>query len=210
MKPISRNLVLFAVGLAVVATAMYTFYYIAGAKNASPSVDQKLTVVVGNSSSFHPIAPAAYPTEMSKNMDYSMVKFQYNRDATSVYYVSRGVVHDLPSADLPTFEVLTGSILEYAPSAIDKNHAYYLGTIIPGADPQTFRVLNGHSYSADDHTVFWQGRAIAGADPTTFVAETGATDYEATDKNNLYCGGFPYPLGSVCPPPGEAHMPNTN
>jgi len=128
----------------------------------------------------------------------SQTKFSYLYDGSSIFYAAHSVAYDLPEADLATFMVLSGSVLETDPYALDKNHVYYLGEVIPSADSATFHVLNGYSYSVDNHAVYWEGMTISGVDLATFVAGTSqdGTLGSAKDKNHLYCYGQTYALNS--------------
>lgn len=51
--------------------------------------------------------------------------------------------------------------------ALDKNHVYYEGNVVPGASPRSFKALSEH-HGADDSSVFHRGEQIVGADPATF------------------------------------------
>ena len=126
------------------------------------------------------------------------IKFAYSRKESAVSYIAHGKQYDLPEADLSTFIILSGSIFETEPFAIDKNNVYYLGKVIPGADPSTFRVFGGGSYSADARGAYWEGAPIPEADVATFVVvDNDASLTLAKDKNYNYCSGIAYPKDSL-------------
>lgn len=192
-------LMLILIALLVIAGGVYLYMQKNRSSTAVPNDIATTTAEVesNTTSVFRPVAPGVEPYEMSRNSDFSMVRFQYNRDATSVYYVEHGVVYDLPGADLSTFEILTGSIFETNPYAVDKNNVYYLGAVIPGADPSTFHVINGGDYAVDNHAAYWEGNTISGVDLTTFSVDSSEFT-QAQDNSYLYCGGTSYPLGNTC------------
>ena len=133
-----------------------------------------------------------------------MVSFGYFHNGATVFYYHDGAV-TMPEADFDTFVILSGSVTDVDRWALDKNAAYFDGQVISGADPYSFHLLDGFGYSADDHAVYWDGAAIPGADVSTFVAgnSTNGGDYGAArDRNQFYCSGQAYPLGSnECSPP---------
>lgn len=178
-----------------------------GFQNSAPHLPQPTTMQVNpiaeppHTNAFASIAPGtalgATADVNPSSTDFSRIRIGYFHNGSAVFYVVHGVVHDLPSADLQTFETLTGSITDTEPYALDKNHVYYTGKAIVGANPLTFHVLNGFSYAVDEHGAYWQGTAIPNADAKTFVAGNVQTDLTAaTDKNHLYCSGQAYPLSS--------------
>ncbi len=94
---------------------------------------------------------------------FEVLNYPYYRDSSNVYYC------DLTDSSLPTCTVVSGADqstfvvqnLEDAKSelgdkfAFDKNHVYYLGNIIEGADPKTFKknVINQDEFYQDaNHT----------------------------------------------------------
>lgn len=67
----------------------------------------------------------------------------------------------------------------------DKNDVYYAGRLIPGADGQSFKVLNDW-YAADKNQAYYAGKPIEGVDPATFTLME--YDY-AMDKHAVYKEG---------------------
>lgn len=57
-----------------------------------------------------------------------------------------------------------------------------------GADPETFELFEGKSYTRDSDTVFFEGKTVTGADPETF--QVFKHSY-AMDANRVYYGGKP-------------------
>jgi hypothetical protein len=141
------------------------------------------------------------------------------RDKNAVYIINGNEVVVILSANPATFVVIAdptyGSASTYAK---DKNAVYFLeggynpdltATVIPGLDPNTFKVIGncaypaepsgpyGDEYNAIDATHVLAGKDIVqGADPSTFkiVGEIPSTTEElgsvptvyAVDKNHVY------------------------
>jgi hypothetical protein len=98
----------------------------------------------------------------------------YSKKDNKIFYHDKVVVN----ADYSTFKVYSeqheredcveGGLDRYA---LDKNHIFYKGDIIPGVDLTTFTFLVTNeyfSYSSDKNNVYRDGKLIPGADPTTF------------------------------------------
>jgi hypothetical protein len=91
-------------------------------------------------------------------------------------------------------------ILDYAEKySKDKNHAYYDGESIKGADVATFKVI-GFGYAKDKEHVYLGNTIIKGADPATFSvvgnvfhksrnAEVEFIECYAKDKHKAYYKG---------------------
>lgn len=73
----------------------------------------------------------------------------------------------VPQADPPTFKQLPDSALAFDRYAADRNHAYYDGNILSGADPATFRRIKG-DYWRDKTRVYYYGKSVPGAEPDSF------------------------------------------
>lgn len=128
----------------------------------------------------------------------------YVKDANRVYF--NGTVLD--GADPKTFTFIPDAgtdITLRSHFAKDKNNVYdsYFGTLLSGANPATFVVLN-YAYSKDRYNVYTLEPGIIndphtvplyGADPVTFEAfypwKSCGTNcsYDAQDKNNKYLDG---------------------
>ena len=81
----------------------------------------------------------------------------------------------LPSADAASFRPLDG------PYASDKNRAYWMGKVIDGADPASFRVLNAaFECSADAARAYYRQTVIAGEDPRSFPQGRAVTNCTET------------------------------
>jgi len=68
----------------------------------------------------------------------------------------------------------------------DKNHVYYGSEVIEGAHPASFQFV-GKSYFKDDASIFYHGKKVAG-DYGTFEPIENLYDY-AKDKNAVFYGG---------------------
>ncbi len=151
------------------------------------------------SASFHPIASgtllASQPTTSRSSDFFSRIKFAYYYDGSSIFYVEHEMAHSLPMADPATFIDLP-SATDAEGYALDKNYVYYLGVVIPNADPMTFQDLIEGDYALDAHAAYWDGSVIPGADIATFTEAPGYYS-KASDKNHVYCWGNPYPLGTA-------------
>ena len=116
----------------------------------------------------------------------------YTKDSRNVYFEG-GM---LSGADPQTFVFIPDMGNDMSLYAKDKNHVYdtYIGTLVEGADPESFVVLNSiyakdkkNVYSGDPHVIDDTGMfPIKGADPSTFVLVKGNPSYDARDKNHKY------------------------
>ena len=70
--------------------------------------------------------------------------------------------------------------------ATDGLYVYANDTVLPGADPESFRFVG--DYEIDYRIVYYAGTTISGADPETF--RTAAGEY-ATDATTVYYAGSP-------------------
>ncbi len=141
------------------------------------------------------------------------------KDKNAIYIINGSSVTEVQSADPATFVALAdptyGSASTYAK---DKNSVYFLeggynpdltATVIPGIDPNTFKVIGRCSYSAepsgaygDEYNAIDATHVLAGKDvvpgadqntfkivgeiqPTTEYMSSVATVY-AVDKNHVY------------------------
>ncbi|MDD4902044.1 MAG: DKNYY domain-containing protein [Patescibacteria group bacterium] len=110
-----------------------------------------------------------------------------------------GVLVNVSGADSETFETIKYKHTEYGQAAEDfhyakdKNNAYYMGLIILGADPASFKIID-FIYSKDKNNVYYvvtspdkpvQISKIQGVDVKSFKI---FDDYISIDKNNVYCG----------------------
>lgn len=179
----------------------------------TPSTQDSNPISTSNSTSntatsFHPIASGTAPAVAPQSNDFSRIKSDYFSDGTTIFFVEHGAVTVMPEADISSFLVLN-TVTDANPWGLDKNHVYYLGQIINGADAATFKLLDGFGYAEDNHAVYWQNEVIPSADLATFVAgdpSNGAEYGAARDKNHIYCFGTAYPLDSAqcTPPPASA------
>ncbi|MGH2509957.1 MAG: DKNYY domain-containing protein [Ktedonobacteraceae bacterium] len=116
----------------------------------------------------------------------------YVKDENTVWFVDTVV----QGANVPTFAA-------YNLYGWDALHAYYEGSIIPGADPHSF-VPIGVNYSKDAEHVYFGTSTVPDADPQTIQPIDDYTS--AKDKNHVYMYGkiMPgvNPATYVPPPPG--------
>lgn len=92
----------------------------------------------------------------------------------------------LPGADPTTFS----SFEENTEWGRDRDNVYYGQTLIEGAEPETFRLLDGgaEGWARDVAYVYRDGERVDGLDATTFVLLEGGYFH---DKNALYYRGDP-------------------
>ena len=121
-----------------------------------------------------------------------IINQNYVKDLDTVWLTLRfdpaGVI---PDADPNTFEVLPIKGTQagtFAPIesewSRDATHVYFLGSLLPDADPETFSALSGR-FGKDVSHVYCMERLVPGADPATFVAST--TDaWSGQDKHHKY------------------------
>ncbi|MBR1474298.1 MAG: DKNYY domain-containing protein [Muribaculaceae bacterium] len=85
----------------------------------------------------------------------------------------------IEGVDLPTFKVKSQL------HAVDKNHVYYLGQLLPQADPATYDADWKGFYSRDKSHIWFLGELVEDADYETFTVDN---DNEAHDKNGKFHG----------------------
>lgn len=89
-----------------------------------------------------------------------MINKDYAKDKKHVYRLGSII----EGANPLTFKTLT----EYY-SRDDKN-IYLMNFKIPQADVRSFKILNKRFTAKDNHHVYYKGTIIRGADPDTFIA----------------------------------------
>jgi len=98
----------------------------------------------------------------------------YTTDGQRAFYFTDRI----PDASLASFHPIE------SPYAGDSDRVYWMGKVIDGADPTTFRVLNAaFECSADAEHGYYQKTVIAGADPRSFPpgrAVTGCSETSIT------------------------------
>jgi DKNYY family len=78
-------------------------------------------------------------------------------------------------ADAASFRPLDG------PYASDARRVYWMGKVIDGADPATFRVLNAaFECSADAERAYYRQTVIADAEPRAFPPDRAVTNCTET------------------------------
>ena len=92
----------------------------------------------------------------------------YARDSRYAYF---DTVRFEP--DLATFKVKTTYV------AVDKNHVYRFGELLPRADPATYQEIWKGFYSRDKSHIWYAGTLLEDADYATFTVDG---DFEAHDK----------------------------
>lgn len=102
-------------------------------------------------------------------------------DSTAVYWSDGDVLSDDPAH----FAIISNA--DYYLFTKDTRTVHVNGNPVNGADPATFRVLQG-AYAQDDQRIFYFTDQIAGADMTTFRALEGPY---ATDATRVYWMGKP-------------------
>lgn len=102
----------------------------------------------------------------------------------------------LVPADLETFEILPGRRGYFGK---DKNYVFYKWTIIKGADPETYRVINEKGmrdyYAMDKNRIYYFERVISGSTSEGFQLIHEKGPY-FRDKNQIYFKTEP--LEDIC------------
>ena len=96
----------------------------------------------------------------------------YARDSRYAYYDTVRI-----EADLATFKVKDTFV------AVDRNHVYRFGKLLPLADPATYDEMWQGFYSRDKAHIWYMGDLVEGADYATFTVDG---DNEAHDKNGRF------------------------
>jgi len=98
----------------------------------------------------------------------------YATDGQHAFYFTDRI----PDASLASFHPME------APYAGDSERVYWMGKVIDGADPATFRVLNAaFECTADAEHGYYRQTVVAGADPRSFPpgrAVTGCSETSIT------------------------------
>lgn len=100
------------------------------------------------------------PINKSDPASFMMINKDYAKDKKHVYRLGSII----EGANPLTFKTLT----EYY-SRDDKN-IYLMNFKIPQADVRSFKILNKRFTAKDNHHVYYKGTIIRGADPDTFIA----------------------------------------
>ena len=90
----------------------------------------------------------------------------YVEDGKSYYFTNNVFEHHataIESADRATFTAIDKTAF-----ALDRNHAYWKGQSVVGAEPGSFRWVKA-DYGIDSQSVFYEASKIVGASPTTFT-----------------------------------------
>jgi hypothetical protein len=134
--------------------------------------------------------------ELLKKADpdsFKILSYTYQKDNCRVWSIGR-----LTNADVKTFKLIKykypgNDSKQNSLYAIDKNHVYFQGEVVPGADARTFKVVCSDApyciYGIDTNYVYYNREIIEGADAETFTAVTKKTSkiqYDAYDKNYHY------------------------
>lgn len=107
-----------------------------------------------------------------------------------IYYGLEGwFTGEMGNIDLPTFSV---SSITRARNAKDKNNVYFDGSILEGADPISFTVLNKF-YGKDANHVFYYDDIVVGANPKDFVILDVDDGRLGRDDAHVYYGGNEVP-----------------
>lgn len=98
----------------------------------------------------------------------------YARDSRYAYFDTLRFEPDLAS-----FKVKTSFV------AVDKNHVYRFGRLLPLADPSTYQEMWDGFYSRDKSHIWFSGTLLEDADYATFTVDG---DFEAHDKFGRFNG----------------------
>ena len=106
---------------------------------------------------------------------FIIMKYGYSKDKNFAYKEGKMILNAKGSDFFEIKEIL-GRVYHK-----DKNHVYFNGIEIEGADPKTFLVIN-HEYSKDKKNAYYNGKSVGERDYETFIL---LGDY-TKDKNYIY------------------------
>ncbi|WP_454688684.1 DKNYY domain-containing protein [Achromobacter aloeverae] len=142
---------------------------------------------------------------------FTPLNFRYARDARRAYYITGKSIRSthpesfevVPEVRLNFRDMSQDPLVDTSVFARDRDHVYFYGTRLRGADPATFRVL-GKGYSRDAQRVWFHDakRLIEGADAATFRVPVPGEPHPgiracATDRLRSYVDGLPQPAEKV-------------
>lgn len=122
---------------------------------------------------------------------FNIITYTYQKDKNCVWIIGR------PSdIDVATFEVLNSKFYNtksYSLYAVDKNHIYFQGEIMPEANVKSFSLVTSgapyQTYGIDKNNVFYSGKLLDSVDVETFMIiknKSPIMNYDAQDKNYFY------------------------
>jgi len=124
----------------------------------------------------------------------------YVINGTTVYY---GTLTSIPTTTIEGVDIASLGIVQNnydggnkhgGPTyryAKDKNHVYYQGNILSGADPETFRptefkrTSESWPYTKDKNHVYYENTGLTNADPNTFETLSNSIGY-SRDASHIY------------------------
>ena len=141
-------------------------------------------------------AGEAYGREVDvKTFELTGLHGIYSKDKNYVYFATGMYFTTVAGADPQTF---LASSTNFNVSQ-DKNHIYFYGNIIVGADPATFQVFQNSDFGKDKYSVFLldynRSEIVKGASPLSFYVfppfiypNTGTTSViYGKDNSRIYC-----------------------
>lgn len=117
-------------------------------------------------------------------------KWGWSRDSKNIYASRRRI----ETCDVDTFTFLTNDW------QVDRRCVYWLGELLPLADPVTFSVINVW-YGKDQEHAYYGRKPIDGADPKTFELAPGPCVVCARDRSHCFNSGREV----TCDSPGFAN-----
>ena len=106
---------------------------------------------------------------------FIIMKDRYSKDKNFAYKEEKMILN-AKGSDFLEIKEIRGRVYHK-----DKNHVYFNGIEIEGADPKTFLVID-HEYSKDKKNAYYNGKSVGERDCETF---TLLGDY-TKDKNHIY------------------------
>ena len=123
---------------------------------------------------------------------FQILTYTYQKDKNKVFKLGEPTSIDVESFKILTYNYYKNKV-KNSLYAIDKNHVYFQGEIIPDAVAQTFHIIASEKatqlYATDENNVYYLDKKLTDADAQTFKMNTNNTSdncYDAKDKNYLY------------------------
>jgi hypothetical protein len=134
--------------------------------------------------------------ELLKNADpesFQILSYTYQKDNYQVWSMGKPINADVKTFELVKYKYPGDDNEQISLYAIDKNHVYFQGDVIPEADVQTFKLVCSDApyqeYGIDKNYVYYDWNIIEGADTKTFTVvnkKTSKIQYDAYDKKYHY------------------------
>ncbi|MFO0764161.1 MAG: DKNYY domain-containing protein [Candidatus Gracilibacteria bacterium] len=122
----------------------------------------------------------AYRIDEADGKTFSYLGNSFAKDKNHVYFTGRII----KGANPDKFKFASGSFSQYV---IDDKNVWYGDEAIPLVDIETFSYL-GNSFAKDKNHVYFTGRIIKGANPDKFKFASGSFSQYVIDDKNVWYG----------------------